>query len=47
MINVRTAIRKVTNNYKHKRCKMKTTKIMITMTKRVVNSCNQEKGEGR
>ncbi len=39
MINMRTATRRIGSNYKHKRCKMRTTKIM---TKRIANSCNQE-----
>ncbi len=41
-INMRTITKKVTNNYKSKRCKMKTTKIKITMTRRVVNNYSQE-----
>ncbi len=44
-INMKTITKKVTNNYKHKICKTKTTK--ITMTKRVTNNCNQEGRERR
>jgi hypothetical protein len=33
--------------YKHKRCNTRTTKIKIMTTKRVVNSCNEERKEGR
>ncbi len=47
MINMRIAIRRVTNNYKHKQCKMRTTKIKITMNKKVPSSYNEEKGKGR
>jgi hypothetical protein len=47
MNNMRTTTRRVANNYKHKRCKMKTTKIKITSNKKVPNSCNEEKGKGR
>jgi ATP-dependent Lon protease len=45
MIDMRTASRRVTNNYKHKRCKMRTTKIKITTIKKVTSSYNQEGGK--
>ncbi len=47
MINMRIAIRRVKNNYKHKQCKMRTTKIKITTNKKVPNSYNEEKRKGR
>ncbi len=47
MINIRTATKKVANDHKHKRCKMRITKIKIMMTRRVVNSCSEERGEGK
>jgi hypothetical protein len=47
MINMRTMTRRVANNYKHKPCKMKTTKIKITTNKRVPDNCNEEKGKGK
>jgi uncharacterized protein YhfF len=47
MINMRTASRRVMNSYKHKRCKMKTTKIKITTIRRVTSSYNQDEGKGR
>jgi hypothetical protein len=35
-------------NYKHKRCRMRTTKIKITMIRKVVvNNYSKERGEGR
>lgn len=40
IINMKTMTKKVMNNYKHKICKTKTTK--ITMTRKVVNNCSQE-----
>jgi hypothetical protein len=46
-INTRIVTRRIANNYKHKRCKMKTTKIKIMTNKRVSNSCNEEKGKGK
>jgi hypothetical protein len=44
---MRIATRKVMNIYKHKGCKMRTTEIKITTTKRVVNNCNKKRGKGR
>jgi hypothetical protein len=40
-INMRTTIRRITNNYKHKKEKMKTTKIV---TKRIMGNYNQKRG---
>jgi hypothetical protein len=47
IINMRIAIRRVVNSYKHKGCNMKTTKIKIMTTKRVGSNCNKERGKGR
>ncbi len=44
-INMRIMTKRVTNNYKHKRCKMRTTKIKITMIMKVTSSSNQEGGK--
>jgi hypothetical protein len=41
-INMRTVTKRVVNNYKNKRCKMRTAKIKITTTKRVVSNCSQK-----
>ncbi len=43
MIDVKTATKRVVSSCKHKRCKTRTTKIKITMTKKVANNCSQEK----
>jgi hypothetical protein len=40
MINMTITIKRITNNYKHKRKRMRTTKII---TKRIMDSCNQQK----
>jgi hypothetical protein len=45
MINMRTTPKKVVNNYKHKKCKTKITKIKIMMTKKVVKNCSENKGK--
>jgi hypothetical protein len=42
-INMRTATKRVASNCK--RCKTQTTKIKTTMTKKIINSCNQKGGE--
>jgi hypothetical protein len=50
MINMKTATRKVVNNHKHKKCKTRITKIMITKkvgTGKVDNRYNEERREGR
>jgi hypothetical protein len=47
MINMRIATKKVMNNYKHKGCKMRTTKIKIMTTRKVASNCNKEKEKGR
>jgi len=47
MISMRIVIKRVVNSYKHKGCKMKTTKIKITTPRKVASNCNKEKGEGR
>jgi hypothetical protein len=41
-INMRTMIRRATNNYKHKRCKTRIPRSKITMIRRITNSYNQE-----
>ncbi len=46
-IDMKIVSRKVTNNYKHKRCKIKITKIKIIMTRNVANSCSQVGGKRR
>ncbi len=40
-------IKRVTNSCEHKRCRTRITKIKIMTTRRVINSCNEERGEGR
>jgi hypothetical protein len=45
MINMRIMTKKVTSRYKHKKCRMKITKIKITMTKKVVNNYSEKRGE--
>jgi len=47
MIDMKITNRRAMNNYEHKRCKIKTTKIKITMIKKVASSYNHEGGEGR
>jgi uncharacterized protein YhfF len=47
MIDMKITSRRVVNNYEHKRCKIRTTKIKITMIKKVASSYNQKGGEGR
>ncbi len=47
MINMRISIKRAMNRYKHKGCKLKTTKIKIMTTKKVANNCNTDKGKGR
>jgi hypothetical protein len=47
MINMRIATRRVVNSYKHKGCKMRTTKIKIMTTRRVASNCNKERRKGR
>jgi hypothetical protein len=47
MINMKIMSRRVANNYKHKRCKTLTTKIMIITTKRSLITITREGGEGR
>lgn len=47
IINMRITTKRLTSNYKHKRCKMMTKKIKITTTKMIANNCNQEGGQGR
>jgi hypothetical protein len=47
MINMRIVTRRVVNIYKHKGCKMKTTKIKIMTTRRVANNCNKKRGKGK
>jgi hypothetical protein len=40
MINMMIVIRRVVNNYKHKRCKTMTTKMKIMTTRMVASSCS-------
>jgi hypothetical protein len=47
MIDMKTASKRVANNYKHKRSKTRTTKIKITMIRRVVSSYSQKGGKGK
>jgi hypothetical protein len=47
MINMRTVTKRSTSNYKHKKCKTRTTKIKITMIRKVVGSYNEKKEKGR
>jgi hypothetical protein len=47
MINMRTVTKRSTSNYKHKKCKTRTTKIKITMIRKVVGSYNEENEKGR
>jgi hypothetical protein len=47
MINMKITTKRVTHSCKHKKCKIWTTKIKITTTKKVVSNCNQEGGEGK
>jgi len=47
MINMRTVTKRSTSNYKHKKCKTRTTKIKITMIRKVVDSYNEEKEKGK
>lgn len=42
---MKTVTKRIVNSCKHKRCKTMTTKIKIRMTRRVVNSYSEEKGE--
>jgi ABC-type Zn2+ transport system substrate-binding protein/surface adhesin len=46
-INMRTTTRKDVSSCKHKRCKMTTAKIKITMTRTIVSNCSQEGGKGK
>jgi len=46
-INMRTATKRVVSNCKHKRFKMKTTKIKIMTTEWVTNNYNEKKREGK
>lgn len=43
MINMRITTKRVANNYKHKKCKMKITKIKIMTTKKVVNTYSEKR----
>ncbi len=43
MINMKTVTKRITNNYKHKRCKTRTTKIKITMIRKGASSCRKKK----
>lgn len=45
--NIKIMTRRIANSYKHKRKRMKTTKIKITMTRRVVNIYNEKRKEGK
>ncbi len=47
MINMRIVTKKNTSNYKHKKCKTRTTKIKITMIRKIVGSYNEKKEKGR
>ncbi len=42
---MRTMTRRITSIYKHKRCKTRTTKIKITMIRKVISSCSKERGK--
>jgi len=42
---MRITTKKVTSSYKHKKCRMKITKIKIMMTKKVVNNYSGKRGE--
>ncbi len=45
-INMRTAIGRIISNYKHKRCNMRTTKIKITTTRKVVSNYIEKRRKG-
>jgi len=47
MINMRIVTKRVVNSYKYKGCKMRTTKIKITTTRKVVTNYNKKKGKER
>ncbi len=44
-INMRTMTKRVPNNYKHKICKIHTTKIKIMIIRKVNNSYNEKRGK--
>ncbi len=44
MINMRTVMKRVVNNHKHKKCKTRTKKIKITIIRRIIDNCSQEGG---
>jgi hypothetical protein len=45
--NIKITTRRIANSYKHKRERMKTTKIKVVMTRRVVSICSENKKEGK
>jgi hypothetical protein len=45
-INMRTTIGKIVSNYKHKRCKETTNKIIIMTNRMIISNYNQKGGKG-
>jgi hypothetical protein len=44
MINMRIMTKRVVGSYKHKKCKMRTTKIEVKITRKIAKNCSEEGG---